>query len=64
MTDIYLSAERATEPEIAAVNAALSAAGADPADPVVILETDRLYTSGIARRLQRRHFLLPALHAL
>ncbi len=64
MTDIYLSDERATDPEIAAVNAALSAAGADPADPVVILETDRLYTSGTARRRQRRHFLLPALHAL
>ncbi|MCY4067585.1 MAG: NAD(P)H-dependent oxidoreductase subunit E [Acidimicrobiaceae bacterium] len=61
MTDIHLGAERASEPEIAAVDAALRAAGADP---VVIRETERLYTSGNARRRRRRHFLLPALHAL
>ncbi len=61
MADIYLSAERATDSEIAAVDAVLQAASADA---VVISETDRLYTSGTTRRRQRRHFLLPALHAL
>jgi len=61
MTDIYLGADRATEPEVAAVDAALRARGVDP---VVRPETERLYTSGRSRRRERRHFLLPALHAL
>ena len=61
MTDLYLGADRATESEAAAVDAALLARGVDP---VVRAETERLYTSGRARRRERRHYLLPALHAL
>ena len=61
MTDIYLGADRATGPEVAAVDAALRARGVEP---VVQPETERLYTSGRSRRRERRHFLLPALHAL
>ena len=61
MTDIYLGADRATESEAAAVDSALRARGVDP---VVRAETERLYTSGRARRRERRHYLLPALHAL
>ena len=61
MTDLYLGADRATESEAAAVDAALRARGVDP---VVRAETERLYTSGRARRRERRHYLLPALHAL
>ena len=61
MTDLYLGADRATESEAAAVDAALRARGVDP---VVRPETERLYTSGRARRRERRHYLLPALHAL
>ena len=61
MTDLYLGADRATESEVAAVDAAMRARGVDP---VVRAETERLYTSGTARRRERRHFLLPALHAL
>ena len=61
MTDIYLGADRATESEEAAVDEALRARGVDP---VVRPETERLYTSGTARRRERRHYLLPALHAL
>ena len=62
MTDIYLGADRATERRsAAAVDAALRARGVDP---VVRPETERLYTSGRSRRRERRHFLLPALHAL
>ena len=61
MTDLYLGADRATESEAAAVDSALHARGVDP---VVRAETERLYTSGRARRRERRHYLLPALHAL
>ena len=61
MTDLYLGADRATESEAAAVDAVLLARGVDP---VVRAETERLYTSGRARRRERRHYLLPALHAL
>ncbi len=61
MTDLYLGADRATESEAAAVDAALRARGVDP---VVRPDTERLYTSGRARRRERRHYLLPALHAL
>ena len=61
MTDLYLGADRATESEAVAVDAALLARGVDP---VVRAETERLYTSGRARRRERRHYLLPALHAL
>ncbi|MCY3642692.1 MAG: NAD(P)H-dependent oxidoreductase subunit E [Acidimicrobiaceae bacterium] len=61
MTDIYLGADRATDAEAAAVDEALRDRGVDA---VVQSETERLYISGRARRLQRRHFLLPALHAL
>ena len=61
MTDLYLGADRANESEAAAVDAALRARGVDA---VVRPETERLYTSGTARRRERRHYLLPALHAL
>ena len=61
MTDLYLGADRATESEAAAVDSALRARGVDP---VVRAETERLYTSGRARRRERRHYLLPALHTL
>ena len=61
MTDLYLGADRATESEAAVVDSALRARGVDP---VVRAETERLYTSGRARRRERRHYLLPALHAL
>ena len=61
MTDIHLGADRATEPETDAVDAVLRAQGVGP---VVQPETERLFTSGTARRRERRHYLLPALHAL
>ncbi|MYK74631.1 MAG: NADH-quinone oxidoreductase subunit E, partial [Acidimicrobiaceae bacterium] len=61
MTDIYLGADRATDAEAAAVDEALRDRGVDA---VVQPETERLYTSGRSRRDERRHYLLPALHAL
>ncbi len=61
MADVYLGADRATEAERAAVDAALKRCGADP---VVQRPTERLAIGGTARRHERRHFLLPALHGL
>ncbi len=61
MTDIYLGDDRATTTEVAAVDAAMRARGVDP---VVQPQTERLYISGATRRRERRHYLLPALHAL
>ncbi len=61
MTDLHLSADRASAAEVAAVDGALERLGVDP---VVRPETERLFTSGTARRRERRRFLLPALHAL
>ena len=61
MTDLYLSEDRASAVEAAAVDGVLARMGVDP---VVQAETERLFTSGTARRRERRHYLLPALHAL
>ena len=61
MADLYLSAERASGAEQAAVDGVLARMGVEP---VVRAETERLFTSGTARRRERRHYLLPALHAL
>ena len=61
MTDLYLSEDRASAAEAAAVDGVLARMGVEP---VVRAETERLFTSGTARRRERRHYLLPALHAL
>jgi len=61
VADVYLGTERATGVERAAVDAALKRYGADP---VVQRPTERLAVGGTARRHERRHFLLPALHGL
>lgn len=61
MADIHLSAERATAIERAAVDAVLQHHGIDPA---VQYQTERLVIGGTTRRRQRRHYLLPSLHAL
>jgi NADH-quinone oxidoreductase subunit F len=58
MTDIYIGPDMADDIEIAAVD---TATGNDPA---VVHETERLVISGATRRHERRHLLLPALHAL
>ena len=61
MADVHLGAEQATEAERAAVDATLKRYGTDP---VVQRRTERLAIGGTARRHQRRHYLLPALHSL
>ena len=61
MTDLHLSEDRASAAEAAAVDGVLARMGVEP---VVRAETERLFTSGTARRRERRHYLLPALHAL
>jgi len=58
MADLYIGPDMADDIEIAAVD---TATGNDPA---VVYETERLVISGATRRHERRHLLLPALHAL
>ena len=61
MTDLHLTADRATDAEAASLDAAIAACGLDP---VTIEEGDRLIRGGLHRANERRHALLPALHAL
>ena len=60
MTDLHIGSDRATEAEAAAVDAIVNASFG----PAVISSGERLVYSGSARRNERRHLLLPALHAL
>ncbi len=59
MADLHLTVDTSTDAERAAVDAAL---GTDAR--VVIHETERLVRGGMARKNNRRHLLLPGLHAL
>ncbi len=59
MTDLHLTAERASEAEKAAVDSVIA-----PESAAVVVETERLIRGGGARRRELRHLLLPALHAL
>ena len=61
MADLHFTDERATAAESQAVHEALQAIGVDP---TVIVESERLVRGGTQRRNDRRHGLLPALHAL
>ncbi|NNF53419.1 MAG: NADH-quinone oxidoreductase subunit E [Acidimicrobiales bacterium] len=61
MTDLHLTTDRATQVEMAAIDAAIDACGLDA---VVVNEGERLVRGGIHRANERRHGLLPALHAL
>jgi len=58
MTDIRVGAEQADELERAAVAEVIGGA------EVVVHQTPRVVRSGTARRRDKRHLLLPALHAL
>lgn len=58
MADLFIGPDLADAAEIAAVTAAIGD------DPAVVHETERLVIGGRARRHERRHLLLPALHAL
>ena len=58
MADLHLTDDLADPLEITAVAAAIGE------DPAVVHETERLVYGGTSRRHERRHLLLPALHAL
>ncbi len=60
MSDIYIGPDQAVDAERAAVDAVVDAS----LGPAVIVESERLVRGGAARRDDRRHLLLPALHAL
>ncbi len=59
MSDLHLSDEVPTPGERSAVDAVVG-----PFGQAVVRESERLVRSGRARRDERRHLLLPALHAL
>lgn len=59
MADLKLSVDTSTDAERAAVDAVIP-----PAEHAVIHETERLVRGGTERRRERRHLLLPGLHAL
>ncbi len=59
VADLKLSVDTSTEVERAAVDAVIG-----PGDHAVIHETERLVRGGTERRRERRHLLLPGLHAL
>jgi NADH-quinone oxidoreductase subunit F len=61
LPDLFVSDDRATDAEATVVDAVLIAAGISPA---VEFEGERLARGGIHRSNERRHLLLPALHAL
>jgi len=61
MADLHFTEDRATAPEVATIDAALAALGVEP---TLIVEDERLVRGGTHRRNERRHALLPALHAL
>lgn len=59
MADLKLSVDTSTGAERAAVDSVIA-----PEDHAVIHESERLVRGGTARRRDRRHLLLPGLHAL
>ncbi len=59
VADLKLTVDTSTSDERAAVDAVIS-----PDDHAVIHETERLVRGGTERRRDRRHLLLPGLHAL
>ena len=59
MADLHFTDDVATETERAAVATVVG-----PVGPAVVVEHERLVRGGAARRRDRRHLLLPALHAL
>ncbi len=61
MTDVFISTDRATPTETAAVDAVLNSAGTGP---TVDHQHERVVRGGMGRRNERRHLLLPCLHAL
>jgi NADH-quinone oxidoreductase subunit F len=60
VADLHIGPETATVVERAAVDGVVSAT----MGPAVVRETERLVRGGTERRNQRRHLLLPVLHAL
>ena len=59
MADLKLAVDTSTDAERDAVDSVIA-----PADHAVIHESERLVRGGTARRRDRRHLLLPGLHAL
>ena len=59
MPDLHFGGAEPTDAERAAVDAVVADVG-----PAIVEMTERLVYAGRARSVERRHLLLPALHAL
>ena len=60
MTDVHIGPERPTEAERAAIERVIGPGRG----PATVVESERMVRGGLRRRDERRHLLLPALHAL
>mgnify|MGYP001823804322 CR=1 FL=1 len=60
MTDVHIGTDRPTEAERDAIDRVVEAS----LGPGVVAESERLVHGGMTRRNERRHLLLPVLHAL
>ena len=60
MADLHIGSDQASDAERVVVDAVVGAT----LGPAVVVETERLVFGGTTRRNERRHLLLPALHAL
>lgn len=61
MSDLHFTPDEPTEAERAAVDAVLFELGASA---TILVESERVVRGGVHRRNERRHLLLPGLHAL
>ncbi len=61
MPDLHLTEDRASVAESAAIDQTLADLGVTPA---IVVETERVVRGGVHRKNERRHALLPCLHAL
>lgn len=64
MADIYIGSDVASDIERGAVDSVLESGIGAAFGPTLIIESERLVRGGSTRRNERRHLLLPVLHAL
>ncbi|MGH1489954.1 MAG: NADH-ubiquinone oxidoreductase-F iron-sulfur binding region domain-containing protein [Acidimicrobiales bacterium] len=64
MSDLFIGPDQANDIERAAIDAVLADVATGALGPALIMESERLVRGGATRRDDRRHLLLPALHAL
>lgn len=64
MSDLFIGVDQANDAERAAIDLVLADDATGALGPALVMESERLVRGGATRRNERRHLLLPALHAL